>query len=148
MIELTGNRGSPKHWTLCFDRTATAWTRFVPGRYKHVRAFGYVPLDAVWLFVDWNICGLTLRAAPDGSQTAAALIRTWIDRCDLVQVEAGARQRVPPGLYCVGAIKRLTGIPSGALLPDGLWRDCLKFGGRTFDEFQRANAAVPATAPS
>lgn len=145
MIEPTGNRGFPKRWTLCFDPVVSApWMRLVPGRFKHVRAFGFVPLDEVWIFVDWNLHGLTVRAAPDRSQTADGLIRCWIENCELVQVEAGSRHRALPGFYCVGAIKRLTAIPSGALLPDGLWRDCLKFGGKPFDEFQGTDATDAA----
>jgi hypothetical protein len=147
MIELTVNRGYPKRWTLCFDPSpATPLLKYlIPGRFKHVRAFGYVPLDGVWVFVDWTLKGMVIRAAPDQSQTADNLIRAWIDGCDLVQVDNGSRMRALPGFYCVGAMKRLTGVPSGALLPDGLWRDCLKFGGKSLDEDQRTITA-PATA--
>jgi hypothetical protein len=138
--------GAPIHWNVCFCRTGFhPWLdRLLPGEFKHVRAFGYVPLEDTWIFVDSNLAGVTVRAARAGSAVLNSLIAAWIADCEVILMPQREYRRLLPGLYCVGLIKRLIGSPSGALLPSGLYRHCLANGGKEFDEKRapRANAAA------
>jgi len=126
----------PKHWQLCFSETGLApWLdRLIPGRFKHVRAFGFVPLEQLWIFVDCNPIGIQVKAVRDKSAAFDVLIRAWTAGCEVVLVEHRVHRRFWPGLYCVGVTKRLIGSDSGALLPTTLHRHCLATGGRPFDE--------------
>ena len=122
----------PLVWMLVFERLAS--TRFLNfaamGKYKHVKAFGYVPFLHVWTFFDpsWNRTELII--AQDG-RPAAYLIEKWVVDADVMEfARLEAEWLLPPlGGWCVPQIKRLIGLRSGALRPDALWRDCLANGG-------------------
>ena len=133
----------PKHWNVCFSTTGLApWLdRLIPGRFKHVRAFGFVPLEGLWIFVDCNLMGLQVKAARDKSQACDILTRAWISDSEVVLVPHRERRRLLPGLYCAGAIGRLIGAPGGALLPSTLHRQCLATGGKLFDEGSAPSAS-------
>ena len=124
----------PQCWTLVFDRKASG--RFMSaialGRYKHVRAFAYVPYLHAWVFYDPHIYGTDIILAAPGSPMRAQL-EHWAgpSKSDLMLMPVGARRLQPPVLgWCVPAIKRLIGLRSSALRPDALWRDCLRNGGK------------------
>jgi hypothetical protein len=137
----------PTHWNVCFcARADVAWVNWlVPGRFKHVRAFGYVPAEGLWIFYDVSLAGTSLQAARDKSPAADALIRAWIDGAEVVRIARGPVKRgMPPGFWCVTAVRHLLGISSGALLPGRLWRDCKRQGGKRFDEDVRAEPAADA----
>lgn len=125
----------PTKWVLVFDeKAATHWVmRLVPGRYKHVRAYGYVPFLHVWLFVDANFSGIEIMVAADG-EPANALAASWAAGCDLVVMPRRSHERRSLSLaasgWCVPVIKRLIGLNSGALRPDALFADCLQNGGQ------------------
>lgn len=142
--------GAPIHWNVCFCRTGFhPWLDAVlPGEFKHVRAFGYVPLEDTWVFVDCNLAGMTVRSARAGSAVLNNLIAAWIDDSAVVLMPQREHRRLLPGLFCVGLTKRLIGSASGALLPSGLYRHCLANGGRPFDENQRAAGANAAAGPA
>lgn len=138
--------GQPTHWNVCFCRTGWhPWLDAVlPGKFKHVRAFAYVPLEDTWIFVDVNFSGLTLRSVGNRSAVLNSLIAAWIADCEVVLMPHRERKRLLPGLYCVGLVKRLIGSPSGALLPSGFHRHCLETGGRPFDGKDPAGADAAA----
>lgn len=153
-MEAVGAHGAlfcePLHWSLCFSRrTDSAWVnRLVWGEFKHVRAFGYVPLEGVWVFVDVTLRGTFIKAARDGTQMADALISRWIEDCAVVRIAARPARVSLPAWFCTAAMKQLVRIDSGALRPDALWRDCLRQGGKVLDENQRARPAASAGDPA
>lgn len=123
--------GEVSTWFVCFDTTTpTWWVRLIPGRYKHVRAFGFVPLMGLWIFFDVALAGHSLFVARDGTPQCEAMIERWWNGCDVLKVK---RSRGPAGLsriglWCVPAVAGLIGVRSGALRPDGLWRECVRQG--------------------
>lgn len=126
----------PQSWMLVFDRVApTPFLDFVAfGRYKHVRAFGYVPFLHVWIFFDPHWTANDLFVAADGSP-ATDLMQNWIINSDVMRFRRLECNRPGPPLagWCVPAIKRLIGLRSSALRPDSLWRDCLENGGEPIE---------------
>lgn len=138
----------PSHWFVCFSPvTATWWVPFLAaGKYRHVRAFGTIPRSKIWLFVDVNAGGLTLRAAPDGPAAEAA-ISAWIAGCDVLHIARRDAPGLPrwPVFSCVTTIRHLIGLRSGALRPDRLFRDMLAAGAKKLDgqESTRSSAAAP-----
>lgn len=125
----------PEIWTLVFDRKASTWwaSWLAFGRYKHVRAYAYVPFLHVWVFFDPHLSGTEIIIAADGAP-AQALMQTWIVSADLIRVRRAACRRRPAMLgFCVPAIKRLLGLNCRALRPDSLWRHCLANGGEPFE---------------
>lgn len=99
-----------------------------PG-FGHVFAFGFDPGCGVWIVFD-----------PMRRSTAITLLPPWefdawlkgaIDACEVYRIQA--RDETPvwaAGLWCVGAVKRLVGLKSGALSPAGLRRDLLRAGAK------------------
>lgn len=131
MIRRAEPLGEVSTWFLCFDRRSTTWwVRLIPGRYKHVRAFGFVPLMDLWLFFDVTLAGQWLIVARDGSPECEAMIERWWQGCDVLKVKRGrgAVGASRLGLWCVPAVAGLVGVRSGALRPDGLWRECIGQG--------------------
>lgn len=123
--------GEPRQWTVVFDRrAATWWMNKAPiGKYKHVRAFGYVPEAKAWIFYDVSLDRTTIRMACD--QDAMTLMGEWLAKADAILMPVVDRGFPPPrlGFWCVPAIKHLIGLRSGALRPQRLWDDCLRAGG-------------------
>jgi hypothetical protein len=122
----------PDNWLLIFERQAPSrFFDFVAfGKYKHVKACGYVPFLHVWTFFDPSWSGTELYVAEDG-RPALYLMSQWIVEADVMRFpRKHAPARLPPlAGWCVPQIKRLIGLRSGALRPDTLWRDCLANGG-------------------
>jgi hypothetical protein len=134
--------GSPTRWLIVFDRKAASWWADLValGRYKHVRAFGYVhDLDA-YVFYDVQFAGTTLQLARgDG---ARRLMVEWTANADVLAMDA--IHPITPRvirpfrpLICTTAVAHLLGLgPSsrwclpGALLlrPDAFYRACLRYG--------------------
>ena len=128
----------PVNWTVVFSRRARTRLQhlLIIGRYKHVRAYAYVPFLHVWVFYDVHLRGTSIVVAADGPP-ANQMIAIWIEDADLVQISVnkdGINRLSWPILgFCVPAMKRLLGIRSGTLRPDGFYRDCLRNGGVPFE---------------
>lgn len=77
----------PASWLLLFDRRAsTPLKSFLAfGRYKHVRAAGYVPFLHVWLFFDPHWSGIDLFVAADG-EPAQRVLAAWTETADMMRV--------------------------------------------------------------
>lgn len=121
----------PIRWQVCFLREAeNRWVNaLVPGRFKHVRAFGFVPVQDLWIFYDVTLTGTAIRAARDHSAMADRLIAAWIDGAEVICVQPQrGRRRMPCGFWCVTAIVHLLGLSGSTLLPDQLHRECLRLG--------------------
>lgn len=131
----------PDHLFVCFDPQASAWwVRWLArGRFKHVRAFGLVPVARLWIFYDVTLSGTAIRCARDKSPEADALIQAWADGCEVLHIARKPAGGLPrwPVFSCVSAIGHLIGL-HGALRPDTLHRDCLANGAKVIDEGQTA----------
>lgn len=98
----------------------------------HVSAFGYDADADVWIIFDPHHSHTEVRALKpaDFDQWVAGFAGPRLR--GLVQVyRIPARRQTSvifPGLWCVGAVKRLIGLRSGALSPGGLRRDLLRAG--------------------
>lgn len=129
----------PEQWIVVFDPVAQnrvcRWLS--PGRFKHVRAYGYVPFLHVWLFVDANLAGLELYVAADGDP-ARAMAAEWTRGCTRVLMprreHANRSLRVAASGWCVPTVARLIGLRSSALRVDRLLADCLRNGGRMYGQ--------------
>lgn len=129
----------PTVWTLVFARESDRWwtSWMALGRYKHVRAYAYVPFLHVWVFYDVGFHGTSIVLAADG-EPANAMIARWIQGADTVRMrrvdffdQKGGRRsyRIPLFGFCVPAIKHLLGLRCVALRPDALYRFCIENGG-------------------
>jgi hypothetical protein len=132
----------PQSFVLVFSRVALhPWQRWL-GRYKHVRAYAYLPATEHWLFYDVHYRRTQILVVPDGD-AVIAILAVWQRDADIIRVprrdDAHLFFRI--GFWCVPAMKHLIGLRSSALRPDALWRDCVRAGGQ-----QLGSAAVPTAA--
>lgn len=119
----------PLEWFIAFKRQSKFWWAGGPwGRYKHVMCFGKVPAVNGWLVYDLGVDGLALAVVPDarsnkliGDATDGALVLRWVP-----PVVATSRLKVL--FTCAASVAHVIGLPSCALRPDGLLRDCLRAG--------------------
>lgn len=127
---------APEIWTVVFNREAATWwaSGMALGRYKHVRAYAYVPFLHVWVFYDVRLRGTEITIAADGAP-ADHMIASWIVAADLLRVHRRphAACTVPVLGFCVPAMRRLLGVPGSALRPDAFWRECLRHGAEPFE---------------
>lgn len=130
----------PEQWVLVFDRKPLNWWLgwLVWGKYKHVRAYGYVPFLHVWLFYDATFAGIEMWVAADG-EPARAMIGKWIagdTTLVLMPRRAHANRSTFTAMsgWCVPAVKRLIGLRSSALRASSLFADCMRpeNGGRLY----------------
>lgn len=124
----TDGAGAPARWFVIFRRRVDSrlvrWLAF--GRYKHVRAAGYVPETDCWLFYDHGWNGISVFLAR--GRGAEVLLAHWTEAADVLAI--AARAPLPSALprLCTTAVASLIGLPSCALRPDALYRDCLAYG--------------------
>lgn len=129
----------PASWCVVFNlEAATGWARFVPGRFKHVRAYAFIPKTRTWLFYDVSFGGTELMAIPDGPDARAA-IWSYIGppgRSVIVSVPClpQRRRRFPWSNWCTSALRHLLNLPGSSVRPSGFYRDCLAAGGVPFDQ--------------
>lgn len=140
----------PKVWNVVFNReAASGWARFVPGRFKHVRAYAFIPSTRLWLFYDVHFSGMRLFAVPDGPDALAAIF-SFIGppgASEIVSVQClpRRRRRFPWSNWCTSALRHLLNLPGSALLPDRFYRDCLD-NGIPFEASDGQRAPISATA--
>jgi hypothetical protein len=138
MIEIISGPlvSSPVVWNLVFEHKPVGWwSHLALGRYKHVRAYGYVPFLHIWQFVDVGLSGFEVFVAADGP-AANAVISVWIASADVIAMRKVSRGtlRMPVFGFCVPAMKRLIGLHTRSLRPDSFYRDCLRAGGVAFEQ--------------
>lgn len=128
-------------WVLAFYRTSKMWWAPFIGRFKHVSACAYLPVDKLWIFYEVSTLPTSIIVLRDGEHLD--LYARFIRDADLITIrrrpDTPMRMRRRLALTCVTAIRDLIGLDSGALLVDGLWRDCLAAGGEPFGR----HATVP-----
>lgn len=148
--------GEPTRWLLIFSRQAAGWWQSLVafGRFKHVRAIGYVPGFALWIFYDVSFSRCRLFVVRDGTEEFRLLLDDWTFDAAIVSMDrpAASLSRLPTVFLCTTAIKHLLGLQCVALRPDAFYRHCLRSGGVLIDgraEETRNSADepdVPATA--
>lgn len=121
-------------WVLVFHRTSAMWWARYVGKYKHVCAYAYLPAEKLWLFYEVSTLPTSIIVRRDGEHLD--LMARFIRDADLVamprRADTPVRLRRRLCFTCVTAMRDLIGLDSGALLADGLWRDCLAAGGEPF----------------
>lgn len=127
----------PAWWFICFARSSPVWwlRNYLPGRYKHVSAFGFIPGQKLWVFSSWTFGGIEFAIIPDGLATDA--INALVE--DALVLEFVPPAEDPPRFWwpfahCVGHVAALTGVKSRALLPDRFLKDCLAAGAKILDD--------------
>lgn len=128
----------PTSWCVVFNvEAASTWMRFIPGRFKHVRAYAFIPKTKTWLFYDVHFSGTKLMAIPDGPDSRAA-IWSFIGPPGCSYVVAvprlpPRRRRFPWSNWCTPALRHLLNLPGRAVLPDHFYQDCIDNGGTRFE---------------
>jgi hypothetical protein len=140
--------GSPSRWLLVFNCKATNWfyRLIAMGRYKHVRAFGYVADCDVYVFYDVQpLEGTTIQIAR--GDAARRLMLEWTIDADVLAVESSVSREIrwPVPFLCTTTIASLIGLRCVALTlrPDALYRHCLR-NGATVVHGQAGCATSPA----
>lgn len=103
-------------WNVAIERRRTAW--------GHVLAFA--SLGHEWLVVDphfrWTETYVLGPAAFD------VWVRDLATRARIWRIAGGRECPAMAGPFCVGTVKRLIGLRSGAFTPNGLERDLRRSG--------------------
>lgn len=103
--------------------------KLVLGAPVHVSAFGYDPQGEVWVLVDPHRRFTEVRALNLAAFDAWAVEN--LPGQEVYRIAARRQTQVWfPGLWCVGHVKRLVGLRSGALSPAGFRRDLVRAGAR------------------
>ena len=137
----TDGAGAPQRWLIVFRRSG--WW-FVPGRYKHARAFAFVPECDTYIFYDvgWGTTQIFLAR---GRGARAAMLQ-WTRDADVLAFaprQVGAR-KLQFAFCCTTALRHLLGLPGGTLRPDGLYRDLLRHGAEVVHGAQTGPATARA----
>jgi hypothetical protein len=98
-------------------------------RLRHCLAFGFEPEVGMWVIFDPH------RYGTDIDILTPAKFDLWIaaeaPRAEVLRIGSDHKASpLFPGLWCVGAVKRLVGLRSGALSVGGFRRDLLRAGAR------------------
>lgn len=105
----------------------------IPGRFKHVCAFAYCPENQSWAVVEPDACGTEVAIFP--------AVECWVflepllaAGAVIVKIAARKRRWLGPRLIgcCTSNVRDLVGLPGCgilSLLPDMVYRDCLRHGG-------------------
>lgn len=119
-------------WYLAFHEHADArWLRWLPGRFKHVSLIGRVPEMKSWVWLEYHVRGTRVALYPD-TQAGRDAIGEGLGEHALLEMfpKVSAKARFWPVMSCVALAQHTLGLPFSALLPDGLWRQCLAYGAR------------------
>lgn len=124
--------GAPPRWLVCFTTKSDRWwIRWLPGRFKHVRAFGYCHETDCYIFYDPALRTVMFTAR---GTNAHLLMMEWAKDATVLIMAPLPLERVRLGPFsCVTAIASLLGLPGGALLPTSLYRQCLANGAEMLD---------------
>jgi hypothetical protein len=109
----------PLNWNVVID--ADPWP------FGHSLAFAFD--GRVWIVVDPHLRWTQVFTLADGPEFDS-WVREVAARSDIFRIEGRGLAPIGPGWFCVGTVKRLVGLRSGALSPAGLKRDLLRAGAR------------------
>ena len=108
-------------WNVVFERGRTLW--------GHVYAFAYDGRAGVWVVIDPHLRWTQVFALKAGSEFDRWVAGVAAD-AEIYRIPGRGHAPLGFGWFCVGAVKRLVGLRSGALSPAGLKRDLLRAGAR------------------
>lgn len=120
-------------WFVVFDRRVPnpAWNFLIPGKFKHVWCFGYCEAARTWVFVDPEYRRMRHAIVPD--HLADEAIASALESGAVLRMHASAR--TSPNLRmiscCTATVRDILGLPGWwvwDMVPDKLYRDCLKAG--------------------
>lgn len=117
---LSAGAGRIASWTVVRQRK---------GWIGHVLAFGFAPDVGAWLVIDprWDRIDVMVMGPAAFDRWRAAECAG----CPQLRIDANrGTSLLSPGLWCVGVVKRLVGLRSGAFTPAALWRDLKAAGAR------------------
>jgi hypothetical protein len=120
----------PRLWLIFFGEAAGRpwWSRLLRPGFRHVRAAAWFDQTSRWVFIDPTLRGIQIEIETDEA-FAGRWGQLWRDSTVILRMQSqGGRGRLPPVLWCVGAIKALLGVRSCALAPHGLFRDLMAQG--------------------
>lgn len=126
----TDNHGRPAEWHIVFLRRTNVWwlNWIVPGRFKHVRAFGYVPETDCWIFYE---VGFQTTIRIGRGLSVPGLIASWVGDGEVLIVRATPADRTRTVVFtCTSAMANLIGAPVRCVAPDVLHEHCLRHGAR------------------
>ena len=125
--------GEVTDWFVAFyPSCSNRWLdRLIPGRFKHVNAFGWSPAARTWVLYECGWNGTRIFVFP-GGKDGEAVLQSFIGDAAVLKIAraAGHHMLMRVGFWCVPAVRHLLSVSGGALLPDGLWRDCLRAGAK------------------
>ncbi|WGM47659.1 hypothetical protein KOAAANKH_02541 [Brevundimonas sp. NIBR10] len=106
-------------WNVAIERGRTPW--------GHVLAFAWS--GHAWVVHDPHVRWTEVFTLAPGPEFDA-WIADLTTRATIWRIQGRADSHPLAGLFCVGEVKRLTGIRSGAFSPAGLRRDLVRQGAR------------------
>lgn len=120
----------PRLWLVFFSsgHVPSWWSRFLRPGFRHCCAASFYSDLGLWVYFNPTRRGTVIQIfTPDEFgprfqgliNESAAIVRVRSQHC---------RRSASAAFFCVGAIKALLGIRSGALVPMGLYRDLLRIG--------------------
>ena len=114
-------------WCVCFYRKSDTWYgRMVPGEFKHVALFRYVPETHTWIYLDYSFRGVSCLTAPAQEDGCFPLAKVLSDgKCAVVRVNVITRHFSIRGVStCVSFVKHAIGMRRWWIItPDQLyWR--------------------------
>lgn len=121
----------PTMWFLVFQEKArTRWVNWLAfGRFKHVSAYGWVPDQRMWVFYDVSLGRTRIAVLPVCDAAEEEIRRLARYGVTLAMKPRGeCRRWFRVGFWCVPAMAHLVGVPSCAVRPDALFRQCLRHG--------------------
>lgn len=124
---------TPETWVFAFSKKAARrWVELlVPGKFKHVLAFGFVPASDAWVVINPCFDRTEVEVIPNNENFEAFLLDLFDRQHVLVSVPAGLNSRLPAfGYWCTSMCAHLAGLPRSALRPDAFLKECLAHGGR------------------
>ncbi len=128
-------------WRLAFFPIGKyRWARFVPGRFKHVAAYGYSRPCRTWVLYDVTLAGTRVFVLPDGGDSLET-IAAWLAGASVLSMTALQHDSTTAtgrlGFWCVPAMKHLTGVRCGAMTPTGLYRYLIERGAEVIIDGQQ-----------
>lgn len=119
----------PCEWFVVFKKKSMMrWANWAPGKFKHCFAMTFIAEQQIWVFVEFAALSGTAVSICANGEADGWLAEASRDAV-VVKMPAGLAKGWPLGLWCVPLTAHVIGLKSSALLPDGLFRDCMANGG-------------------
>lgn len=113
----TTDRRQSLNWNVVVERGRTPW--------GHVLAFAWD--GRVWVVIDPHVTWTEVFTLPPGPEFDA-WVKAQAATGTIWRIAGRAESHPFVGLFCVGTVKRLVGLRSGAFSPEGLRRDLVRAG--------------------